>query len=146
MPGETAHFVLSDCVQARIAPKLRAFDAGIYVATSLREVNCADCRKQMERIADSWLVRYQNKLTPMDKQIRKNADVIQYQLDLIKKLEAIVAGKSNDPTPRHQGIGDRCPTCSRGALKPRYFRAKYMLACDQFPKCDYARAYLGVVR
>lgn len=131
------HFVLSDCVSRRLAPGVsRALPADVQVGHALRDVNCKDCRRQVEQIADKWLGQYQTRLTPLQQEVRRNADTIAYQLELIGKLQAVINGASNESVP-HAGRGDRCPTCSRGALLPRYFRGVQILACDQFPRCDY---------
>lgn len=142
MPAETAHFVLSDCVQSRLAVHLARADVPIACATSIREVNCKDCRRQIDEIANTWLSRFQTRLTPLQDQVRRNADTIKYQLQLIERLNAIIAGKANydNVIPLHSRNGDRCPTCARGALLVRTFRGNRMLCCDQFDSrgCDYA--------
>jgi hypothetical protein len=140
------HFVLGDCVLRALATRVRKqLPVDVGIATSLREVNCRDCRRQIEQIAGSWLTQYQTRLTPMQDAVRRNADTIKYQLALINRLQKVIEGSATD-VPKHSHQGDRCPSCARGALEPRRFRGRLMLACDGFPGCDYAAPWTGLHR
>jgi predicted Fe-S protein YdhL (DUF1289 family) len=80
------HFIISDCVaRARSLSELPA------CAPTLREVTCEECLRFIEETFKVWTERYESELDVQQRQIRRNAQIIERQRRRIEEADARLA-------------------------------------------------------